>query len=104
MRYFTLGSLGLRGNYSIWINYENYDENYTKFNDFLCNLDVSQSDLHKSQILEKLNEHNLPKITNVTSTYSCNENVLNAPLDDNIMGLEFTIFEPSPVSITSRKF
>lgn len=99
-----MGSLGLRGNYSVSINYENTNESNTKFNDFLCNLDLLQCDRHKSQsqMLENQNEEKLPEITNSVSTFSCNDNVLNAQLDDNIFGLEFTIFEPSPVSITSR--
>lgn len=104
MRHFTLGSIGLSGNYSISINYESSDTNKALFTDFICRLDSSQNDNYKSQTPKKQNQQNLPEITNDVSTYSRDENILSAQSNDDILGLEFTIFEPSHVSITSRTF
>jgi len=86
------------------INYENPTENNTTFINFLCDLDLPQSDCQKSQAPENQNEQKLPQITNTISTHSCEVSVLNTQLDKNILELEFTISKPSPVSTTSRKF
>ena len=99
-----MNSLGLRGNYSVMINYEHNGENHIEFIDFLCNLDSAQSDSLKSQSSRKQTVPICRQFEATIPKHSCELNVSNAHSEDDITELKFVISKPSSVSATTRKF
>lgn len=104
MRYFTLGDLGLRGNYTVMINYENADGSFSEFIDFLCSLDLPHNNIQKPEVVKSQNELKPPHFTDVTSNNSCKISTLSSQSGQDISEIEFTVSKPSNVSATSRKY
>lgn len=105
MKLFSIESLGLRGNYSVAINYEYSNEDYCKFKNFLVDFNVSQTDSEKYQSLEFNNDQKLPTITKSfpLQSSSCLDNGLNTYSEENNAELIFTVLKPSLNSESSRK-
>lgn len=97
---FTLGSLGLKGNYLVSINYYDHSDIYSEFNEFLNKRQMLQCGKAENQLFVKSEK---PKSGSVLPQALDEPPSKTLAVTDSIKNISYKIFRQSKESIPARK-